>query len=174
MLTLFGAGHRYCDGLSRRSFLRIGGLAMGGLGLPELLRAEAATNAGAGTGTGTGRSHKAVIMVYLSGGLAHQDSFDLKPEAPDEVRGEFKPIDTNVPGVRICELLPNLATCMDKLSVVRSIVGLRDEHSSFQNLTGRTMDVSRREGWPHFGAAVAKVQGSTDGIIPPTVDLFPT
>src|SRR3954469_11639818 len=83
MLTLFGPRHRYCDGLSRRSFLKIGGLAMGGLGLPELLRAEAES------GSGTARGHKSVIMIYLSGGLAHQDTFDLKPEAPEEVRGEF-------------------------------------------------------------------------------------
>jgi hypothetical protein len=84
MLTLLGAGHRYCDGVSWRSFLKIGGLAMGGLGLPELLQAEAQG--------GVGRSHKSVIMVYLTGGLAHQDTFDLKPEAPAEVRGEFRPI----------------------------------------------------------------------------------
>src|SRR3954467_250792 len=98
MLTLFGAKHRYCDGLSRRSFLKIGGLAMGGLGLPELLRPEAAA------GLGGGGSHKAVIMVYLSGGLAHQDTFDLKPDAPEDVRGEFRPIASKVPGVEVGEL----------------------------------------------------------------------
>ena len=80
------AGHRYCDGVSRRSFLKVGGLAMGGLALPQLLRAEETARAGG--------SHKSVIMVYLSGGLAHQDTFDLKPDAPAEVRGEFKPIAT--------------------------------------------------------------------------------
>jgi len=75
---------RYCDGLSRRSFLQIGGLTLGGLTLDKLLRAEERS--------GIVSSHKAIIMVYLSGGLAHQDSFDLKPDAPQEVRGEFKPI----------------------------------------------------------------------------------
>ena len=139
MLTLFGPRHRYCDGVSRRSFLKIGGLAMGGLGLPELLRAEA-------SGRAAGRSHKSVIMVYLSGGLAHQDTFDLKPDAPDGVRGEFKPIATSVPGVQVGELLPRMAASMDKLAVIRSLVGLRDEHSSFQNLTGFPMDAEPARG----------------------------
>ena len=71
-------------------------------------------------------SHKAIIMVYLSGGLAHQDSFDLKPDAPQEVRGEFKPIDTSVPGLQVCELLPKLAAISYRYSLIRSIVGLRD------------------------------------------------
>ncbi len=165
MLTLLGRPHRYCDGLSRRSFLQVGGLAVGGLTLPQLFRAEAASGR---------RSHRAVIMVYLSGGLAHQDTFDLKPHAPTEVRGEFKPIATRVPGVQIGELLPRLAACMDKLALVRSLTGLRDEHSSFQNTTGYTMGETKREGRPHFGAVVAKVQGPTDPVIPPFVDLFPT
>ncbi|HEV7222138.1 MAG TPA: DUF1501 domain-containing protein [Pirellulales bacterium] len=165
MLTLLGNRRRFCDGLSRRSFLQIGGLAAGGLSLPRLLQAEETA--------GAWRSHKAVIMVYLTGGLAHQDSFDLKPEAPDEVRGEFKPIDTRLPGVQICELLPKLAGMMDKLAVVRSVVGLRDEHSSFQNLTGYPMDVAKREGRPNFGSVVARLQGSGEDAVPPFVDLFP-
>ncbi|HXT59384.1 MAG TPA: DUF1501 domain-containing protein [Pirellulales bacterium] len=165
MLTLLGNRSRFCDGLSRRSFLQIGGLAAGGLSLPRLLQAEETA--------GARRSHKAVIMVYLTGGLAHQDSFDLKSEAPDEVRGEFKPIDTRLPGVQICELLPKLAGTMDKLAVVRSIVGLRDEHSSFQNLTGYPMDVAKREGRPNFGSVVARLQGSGEDAVPPFVDLFP-
>ena len=84
MLTLLGSRSRYCDGLSRRSFLKVGALGFGGLTLPQLLRCEAAA--------GVRKSHKSVIMVYLSGGLAHQDTFDLKPGSPsEEVRGEFKP-----------------------------------------------------------------------------------
>src|SRR5262245_26058858 len=120
MLTIFGPPGRFCDGVSRRSFLRIGGLTMGGIALPQLLRAEAAG--------GRGGSHKSVIMVYLSGGLSHQDTFDLKPDAPAEVRGEFRPIATSVPGVHVGELLPRIAASMDKIAVVRSLVGLRDEH----------------------------------------------
>ena len=114
MLTFFGPRHRYCDGLSRRSFLKVGSLALGGLTLPQLLRREQQN---------PGRRPKSVIMVYLSGGLAHQDTFDLKPNAPAEVRGEFKPIATKVPGIQIGEHLPRLAACMDKLVLLRSIVG---------------------------------------------------
>src|SRR5690348_154531 len=98
MLTIHGPSHRFCDGISRRSFLQVGGLALGGLSLPGLLRSEASA--------GIKRSHKSVIMVFLSGGPPHQDMVDLKPDAPAEVRGEFKPIATNLPGVRICEHLP--------------------------------------------------------------------
>src|ERR1700761_5302689 len=147
---------RYCDGVSRRSFLRIGGLAMGGLGLVDLLRAEEAART---------RSHKAVIMVYLSGGLSHHDSFDLKPNAPAEVRGEFKPIATSVPGVQFGEHVPLLAKSMDKLVVVRSLVGQRDEHSSWQSYTATTMDAAKREQKPHFGSVIAKVQGQTDPVM---------
>ena len=166
MLTLYGSGRRYCDGVSRRSFLKVGGLAMGGLSLPQLLRAEA--NSGAGP-----KRHKSVIMVYLSGGLSHQDTFDLKPDAPADIRGEFKPIDTKIAGVRFGELLPNLAASADKLAVLRAVVGQRDEHSSFQSLTGFPMDLSRLQGKPHFGSVVAKVQGGAGPIVPPFIDLFP-
>ena len=166
MWTMFGPARRYCDGLSRRSFLKVGGLAMGGLALPDLLRAEAAA--------GVGGSNQSVIMVYLTGGLAHQDTFDLKPGAPAEVRGEFKPIPSRVPGVDVCEHLPRMAAMLDKVAVIRSVVGLKDEHSSFQNLTGYGMDVARREGRPHIGSVVARVQGARDPVVPPFVDLFPT
>src|SRR4051812_6890237 len=99
MLTIAGgAGGKLCDGITRRDFLKIGGLALGGLTLTDLLAAEAQA--------GVRSSHKAVIMVFLCGGPPHQDMFDLKPEAPSQVRGEFKPIKTNVPGIEICELMP--------------------------------------------------------------------
>ncbi|MGD9645197.1 MAG: DUF1501 domain-containing protein [Pirellulales bacterium] len=170
MLTIRGPANHYCDGLSRRQFLKLGGLAVGGLSLPGLLRAESALASSAASAS----RHKSVIMVYLSGGLAHQDSFDLKPNAPAEVRGEFKPIATNVAGVEFCELLPKLASRMDRLAVLRSIVGLRDEHTSYQNLTGYPMDVSLREAKPNFGSVIARVQGAADEIMPPYIDLFPT
>ena len=166
MLDFVGRGRRYCDGVSRRSFLRVGGLALGGLSLPGLLKAEAEA--------GIARSHKAIIMVYLSGGMAHQDTFDLKPDAPDEIRGEFNPIDTNLPGVQICELLPKTARIMDKLTVIRSIVGLRDEHTSFQNVTGFPKSVSLRDQRPSIGSIISRLQGATDPVVPPFVDLFPT
>jgi hypothetical protein len=113
-------------------------------------------------------------MVYLTGGLAHQDTFDLKPNAPPEVRGEFKPIGTNVPGIQIGEHLPRLAKCMDRLIVVRSLVGQRDEHSSWQSYTATTMDAAKRENKPHFGSVVARMQGQTDPVTPAFVDLSPT
>src|SRR5262245_26613194 len=101
MLTIPGPHSRYCNGLSRRGFLRIGGLGRGGLALPDILRAEAATG-------GRGPA-KGIIMVLLPGGPSHLDMFDLKPNAPAEVRGEFRPIATKLPGVDVCELLPRLA-----------------------------------------------------------------
>jgi hypothetical protein len=166
MFTLLGSRKRFCDGLSRRSFLQVGGLALGGLTLPSLLRAEAAA--------GRGKSERSVIMVYLSGGLAHQDTFDLKPNAPKEVRGEFNPIATSVAGIQICELLPRLSRCMDKVAIVRSITGLQDEHSSFQSMTGYNMSTTQREGKPHAGSVIAKALGPIDPVVPPFVDLFPT
>src|SRR5262249_5287461 len=104
---------------------------------------------------------------------AHQDTFDLKPEAPAGVRGEFKPIATRLPGVQISELLPRTAAALDKIAVLRSVVGLRDEHSSFQNLTGLPMSQSQREGKPSFGSVIAKMQGCVDPVVPPFIDLFP-
>jgi hypothetical protein len=165
MLTVYGPRARYCDGVSRRSFLQVGALAVGGLTLPQLMRAEA---------KGGKKGHKSVIMVYLSGGMAHQDTFDLKPNGPAELRGEFKPISTNVPGVQFCEHLPKLARCADKLAVIRSLVGQRDEHSSWQSYTGTTMDAAKRENKPHFGSVVSRMQGQTDVTLPAFVDLSPT
>ncbi len=134
---------------------------MGGLNLPALLQAQ--QQAGS-------RSNKSVIMVYLSGGLSHHDSFDMKPDAPAEIRGEFRPQSTRTPGIQVCEYLPRLAGIMDKLAVVRGIVGLRDEHSSFQTMTGYTMDVTRREGRPNVCSVVSRVLGRTIPIIPAYVD----
>lgn len=100
MFTFHGAAHRFCDRFARRDFFRIGGLALGGLTLPSLLRAE---NAAGVRATG-----KSIINIYLGGGPTHLDTFDLKPTAPREFRGEFMPIPTNVPGMEICELMPRL------------------------------------------------------------------
>jgi hypothetical protein len=112
-------------------------------------------------------------MVYLSGGLAHQDTFDLKTDAPVGVRGEFKPIATSVPGIFFGELLPDLAAAADKIAIIRSVVGQRDEHSSFQSLTGYTMGLAQAQGKPHFGSIVSKVQGPVVPVVPPFIDLFP-
>lgn len=166
MLTLNGArSASFCDGISRRSFLQIGGLAVGGLTLPQLLQAEAESGK---------PSNKSVIMVYLTGGIAHQDTFDLKLEAPKEIRGEFEPIDTCLPGVQICELLPKMARVMDRTITIRSVSGLRDEHTSFQNLTGYSMGEAQRDGRPNLGSVISKVAGQLDPVTPAFVDLFPT
>src|SRR5882762_7572160 len=100
MLTIYGKSSRFCDGLSRRNFLKIGALGLGGLSLPQLLQAEAQS--------GVRRSHKAVIMIFLPGGPSHQDMFDLNLDAPLEIYGKFKPMSTSVPGIQICEHLPML------------------------------------------------------------------
>ena len=147
MLTLWGGTGRraYCDGVSRRSFLKVGGLAMGGLGLPELLEAEA----GGGTSAAGSRasSHKSVIMVYLSGGLAHQDTFDLKPDAPaEDPRRVQADRHAACPASRSASCCRGSAAVMDKLAVIRSLVGQRDEHSSFQSMTGFPMDISPARG----------------------------
>lgn len=154
-----------CDLLARRAFLQVGGLMVGGLALPGLLRAA--------DRRAPGESHKSIIVVYLAGGISHLDSFDLKPLAPSEVRGEFNPIDTNVPGIQICELLPNLAALADKYVLLRSIIGMRDEHSSFQTNTGYLQEETEREGHPNFGCVVTRVQGSPGPDIPAFVDLSP-
>src|SRR5690349_12594613 len=127
MLTIAGPGARYCDGMTRRSCLRIGSLALGGLTLPQILRAEAGN--GAGATSNSRQPAKGIIMLLLPGGPTHLDMFDLKPEAPPEVCGEFRPIATRVPGIEISELMPRLAGIADKLTFVRSLVGARDDHN---------------------------------------------
>jgi hypothetical protein len=164
MLTLLGRKHRFCDGVSRRSFLKIGGLALGGISLPQLLQAEAASGK---------RSHKAVIMVFLSGGPPHQDMIDLKPDAPAEIRGEFKPIATNVTGIQISEHLPRIAAMADRFAFIRSLVGSEGRHDAFQCVTGRTHDRQPAGGWPSFGSHVSKLQGAVHPAVPPFVSLSP-
>jgi hypothetical protein len=165
MLTILGGRQRLCDGLSRRAFLRVGGLALGGLSLPQLLRAEEQA--------GVSRSHKAVIMIFLSGGPPHQDMVDLKPDAPAEVRGEFKPIRTTVPGLDVCEHLPRLAAMMDRFTVIRSLVGSEGHDAVFQCVTGRTHARQPDGGWPSLGSTVSKLQGPTSPDVPPFVGLSP-
>ena len=162
MLTILGRRERFCDGVSRRSFLRIGGLALGGLSLPQILRAEAQS--------GVRRSHKSIIMVFLPGGPPHMDMYDLKPDAPLEVRGEFDSIQTNVPGIEICELMPRMAESMDKFAIVRSLVGAPGHHTSIQCLTARH-GPQPAGGWPSLGSVVAKLHGPTHPAIPPFVGL---
>ena len=166
MLTIFGPkSGRFCDGVSRRDFLRIGGLAMGGLSLPGILRAEAQS--------GVRKSHKAVIMIYLPGGPSHQDIFDLKMNAPSEIRGEFQPIGTNVAGIQITEHLPMLAKMMDRCTLIRSMSDCDSGHDAFQCLTGRSFKGQPPGGWPSMGAILSKLEGAVDPSVPPFVGLAP-
>src|SRR5690348_1740678 len=113
-VVLGNRGTTRCDGVSRRDFLRIGALGGLSLTLPGLLRGQAQAR------SKRGARAKSVILVYLGGGLSHHDSFDPKPDAPAEVRGKYKPIDTCVPGLRVTEMLPRMAKLMDRLTLVRS------------------------------------------------------
>jgi hypothetical protein len=129
MLSIWGRKGTYCDGVSRRDFLRIGCLGAGGLMLPDLFRARAAA--------GVSQSHpRSVIMICLPGGPSHLDMYDMKPNAPDNVRGEFKPIKTNVPGMEICELLPKQAKLADKFAIVRNLVFKQPDHQLHEVYTG--------------------------------------
>jgi len=164
MLTLLGRpGSRgMCDGISRRNFLRIGGLGLAGLSLPQLLKAEAAS----------GKRPKSVIMIYLVGGPPHQDMFDLKPDAPAEIAGPWRPINTNVPGMEICEAFPRLARMADKLVTIRSIADSQAGHDAYQVFNGHHPRTPKPNGgWPQFGSAVARLQGSTRSTTPPFISL---
>jgi hypothetical protein len=166
MLTIFGRKDRFCDGVSRRSFLKIGalGLGAGGLTLADLFRAEARA--------GTSSPHKAVINIFLGGGPPHQDLWEIKTEAPREIRGEFKPIATRVPGLQIGEVFPKIAALMDKCVVIRSVVGATGGHDAYQCMTGWPhASLASLGGRPSLGAAVAKLQGPVDPAVPPFVGL---
>lgn len=141
--------HTYCDGYSRRDVLRVGALGAAGLSLPSFLRLQAA---GAVDATKT----KSAIFVNLGGGPTHMDTFDLKPDAPDEYRGEFKPIKTNVDGVEISELLPKLAQCADKFTLMRGVSHSLAAHelgTKYMNTGNRPLPSLT---YPGFGAVVSK------------------
>jgi len=159
----------FCDGLSRRNFLRIGSLGLGGLSLTDLLRAEAAA--------GKTEQQKSVVMIYLPGGPTQHETFDPKPDAPMGIRGSYKPISTKIPGVQYCELLPKLSAMADRFSVVRSLVGMDNRHESFQCYTGhsggRPQDNEPAGGWPSFGSLVSSVLGPGPGGAMPYIDASP-
>ncbi|MEX1228876.1 MAG: DUF1501 domain-containing protein [Planctomycetaceae bacterium] len=160
MLTILGKKQRFCDGVSRRDFLKIGGLA--GLSLPQLLQAGEA-----------GKRHKSVIMVYLPGGPSHIDTYDPKPEAPAEYRGEFKTIDSTVPGMTFSEHLPRHAAIADQLVLVRAVVGAVSEHAPALLMSGYGEAVGRSQGGrPGVGAILSKLEGAVDPRVPPYVSLM--
>ena len=167
MLTIRGkvsGKHEFCDGISRRDFIKIGGMVMGSLTLPQILAAEAQA--------GVKRSHKAIINIFLPGGPPHQDMWDVKVDAPSEIRGQFRPIATNVPGIEICELFPKIAAMMDKFVPIRSMVGASGSHYATQAMTGRHPTNPPAGGWPSMGAWVSKLQGPVSPTIPPHLSLF--
>jgi hypothetical protein len=161
--------------LSRRSWLRIGGLALGGLALPDILRAEAQS--------GQQNAAKGIIMVLLPGGPTHLDMFDLKPDAPAEIRGEFRPTATNVPGIELCELMPRLAGMADKFALIRSLVGFRDDHNTHWCSTGWESHPPMNSSpgvpgfpagdWPSLGSVLSRALGPRVPGVPPCVDLTP-
>ncbi len=109
-------------------------------------------------------------MIYLPGGPSHIDMYDLKPEAPAEFRGEFKPIDTNVSGVQICEHMPLQAKMFDKLAIVRSIISV-DEHSDSLVMTGYSQGMNKNVGHPSFGSVVSKLRSDASAAMPPFISL---
>ncbi|MBQ16962.1 MAG: hypothetical protein CMJ65_07550 [Planctomycetaceae bacterium] len=181
MLTIPGARSRYCDGMSRRSCLKIGGLALGGLSLPEILRAE--SEGKLTVSAPTDRPIKGIIMLLLPGGPTHLDMYDLKPEAPSVIRGEFRPIATRVPGIDICELMPGLAGLADKLTLIRSLHGFHNDHNTHWCSTGweshKEMAASPLipgfppGGWPSLGAILSRQFGPRVQGVTPAVDLVP-
>ncbi len=165
MLQFDGHQQRFCDGFSRREMLRVGCAGLAGLSLPSLLRAEAEA--------GKGSSEKSIIHVVLPGGPPSQDMFDMKPAAPDFIRGEFKPIATKVAGIQYCELLPRLAAMADRLAVVRSInnwanKGLGHGVAGIANGFG-VGDLAQLGGRPSQSAVVSRLKGSIDTTIPPSI-----
>lgn len=171
MLSIPFGRVRMCDGVSRRNFLKIGALSFGAvnLTLADVLRAEAAAK----TQDPFGRTrHKAVINIFLGGGPPHQDMWDIKTEAPAEIRGEFKPIATKVNGIQIGETFTRTAALADKFAFIRSIVGARGGHDAFQCTTGfPQQSLAAMGGRPSIGSTVMKLQGSVDPSVPPFIGL---
>ena len=166
MLTINGRGGRLCDGVTRRDALKIGALGLGGLSLPDLLRAEQRA--------GIKGSHKAVIMIYMCGAPPHQDMYDLKMKAPSGIRGPFQPIDTAVPGIQICEHMPLLAKVMDKCIPLRSVHGSPNgSHDSFICYTGHSFVNQPPGDWPSMGAVASRLQGPVNVSVPPFIGLSP-
>src|SRR5262249_17432240 len=168
MIGVLGTPHRLCDGITRREVLRLGGLALVGLTLPELLAREAMAAAGARA--------KACILFFQEGGLAHQDSWDIKPEAPSAVRGEFGAIRTSVRGTWICEHMPELARIAHRYAIIRSVTHDISDHNAgaYYCLTGRSPRVGsglilgdRPANFPGYGAVASMLRPS-----PPEVPGF--
>ena len=174
MFSLPGPCVHTCQGISRRDLLRVGGLGLFGLSLPALLRGQAQAASSEKSRTANFGKAKSCLIVFLNGGASHHDTFDMKPDAPAEIRGEFKPIASNVPGIRVCEHLPHLARQADKYRVVRSLSHQDTNHPSgvYWMVTGHpyhkgigsglSENISR-EDHPHIGSQLTAVEGKRQG-----------
>ena len=168
MLSVYGSKttrNAYCDQISRRGVLKIGALGVGafGLNMADLLRAEAKTGS---------MNHKAVINIFLGGGPPHQDMWEIKTEAPKEIRGPFQPISTNVSGIQIGECFPKIASIADKSAFLRAVVGCEGRHDSFQCMTGwRHADMRPLGGRPALGSVMHKLKGPVDPSVPPYIGM---
>ncbi|MDA0587320.1 MAG: DUF1501 domain-containing protein [Planctomycetota bacterium] len=159
---------------TRRDIVRAGSIGLFGMSLPRLLSARA--EAQDATSDRPPVKAKACILLFMWGGPGHQDTWDLKPDAPAEVRGEFKPISTNVPGIQICEHFPRLASRVDKLAIVRSMTHTNVDHTTSTHylLTGQPPPPGNdlRKDWPHIGAVLSRL-GRGRGPLPPFVSMRP-
>jgi len=167
MFTFLGAKQGFCDGLDRRNFLKLGAFGAG-LTLADMLRLQAQANNNTNRPAPT--RNKSAIMIYLPGGPSHMDMYDLKPDAPAEFRGEFRPIQTNVTGVQICEHFPLQARMWDKMACIRSIVSV-DEHSDSLVMTGKSQRENMTANHPCFGSVVSRVRSTEANSIPSFVSL---
>jgi hypothetical protein len=173
MLNLYGAGARLCDGIRRREVLRAGSLGLVGLALPELFRTREARATASHAGEPAGKA-KSCIILFLMGGPPQQSTWDPKPDAPPEVRGEFKPIPTVVPGIDICELMPTTARVMDKVCVLRAMSSGDNAHSSsgYYMLTGQPHQPLNVENanpgspndYPSLGTLLRRLRGDSPGL----------
>ncbi len=172
MFRILGqSSSKYCDGLSRRSFVQLGMAGMGSLGLPAMLRAKDQAAASGGE-----KKDTSVILLWIDGGPGHMDTYDMKPEAPVEYRGIWRPIKTNVPGFEITEMFPEQAKIADKFSVVRSLHHDNGDHFSAGHLmlTGRHSGVSgasNSQRMPFFGSYATKILGPRKAGLPASVAI---
>ena len=174
-------GYHTARRFNRRELLRAGGLALFGTTLPQLfggrtsLMASASDRAADVRRGGFGRA-KSCILLFMWGGPAHQDTFDMKPDAPAEFRGEFSPRPTNVPGIHFCEHFRQLSQRADRLCIVRSMTHNNADHtrSTHYLLTGQPppLSIDRRDQWPHMGSVLARL-GRGRGALPPFVSMRP-
>ena len=165
MLKLTGKSTTHCDGVTRREFLTAGSAGAVGLGLADLLRAEAAA--------GVGSSNKAIVNIHLDGGAPQMDTIDMKPAGPRETRGEFQPISTSVAGIQLSELLPNMAAQAEDFAFIRSLVGSAGRHDAFQCQSGfDAKEKSSMGGHPAVGCVLNKILGRVSDPAPTFVDIM--